>query len=142
MAFTLQDDNGLVAGANAYASVSYVRAYLTDRGTDLGAVTDAALEVAIILATQYLDSRYTFLGCRRNNAQDTEWPRREAYDRDGYLINGIPRAVKQAVAELANRARSAVRFTLPYTVTEDDILGAVPLIVSAVEKLRRLTPTP
>lgn len=107
MAITLQDDNGLVAGANAYASVSYVRAYLTDRGTDLGAVTDAALEVAIILATQYLDSRYTFLGCRRNNAQDTEWPRREAYDRDGYLINGIPRAVKQAVAELANRARSA-----------------------------------
>ena len=42
----------------------------------------------------------------------------------------------------ANRARSAVRFTLPYTVTEDDVLGAVPLIVSAVEKLRRLTPTP
>lgn len=42
----------------------------------------------------------------------------------------------------ASRARSAVRFTLPHTVTEDDVLGAVPLIVSAVENLRRLTPTP
>ena len=50
--------------------------------------------------------------------------------------------VLRAMGYPASRARSAVRFTLPYTVTEDDILGAVPLIVSAVEKLRRLTPTP
>ena len=48
----------------------------------------------------------------------------------------------RAMGYPANRARSAVRFTLPYTVTEDDVLGAVPLIVSAVEKLRRVTPTP
>lgn len=50
--------------------------------------------------------------------------------------------VLRAMGYPANRARSAVRFTLPYTVTEDDVLGSVPLIVSAVEKLRRLTPTP
>lgn len=50
--------------------------------------------------------------------------------------------VLRAMGYPASRAVSAVRFTLPYTVTEDDILGAVPLIVSAVEKLRRLTPTP
>lgn len=50
--------------------------------------------------------------------------------------------VLRAMGYPASRARSAVRFTLPYTVTEDDILGAVPLIVSAVEKLRRLMPTP
>jgi hypothetical protein len=107
MAFTLQNDNGSVVGANAYVSVSFVRAYMADRGTDLTAVSDAVLEAAIIQATQYLDTRYTFLGYRRNSAQDTEWPRRDAYDRDGYLISGIPKAVKHAVAELANRARSA-----------------------------------
>lgn len=50
--------------------------------------------------------------------------------------------VLRAMGYPASRATSAVRFTLPYTVTEDDILGAVPLIVSAVENLRRLTPTP
>lgn len=50
--------------------------------------------------------------------------------------------VLRAMGYPANRAISAVRFTLPYTITEDDILGAVPLIVSAVENLRRLTPTP
>lgn len=50
--------------------------------------------------------------------------------------------VLRAMGYPASRATSAVRFTLPYTVTEDDILGAVPLIVSAVENLRRLAPTP
>lgn len=48
----------------------------------------------------------------------------------------------RAMGYPASRANSAVRFTLPHTVTEDDVLGAVPLIVSTVEKLRRLTPTP
>lgn len=50
--------------------------------------------------------------------------------------------VLRAMGYPASRAASAVRFTLPYTVTVDDVLGAVPLIVSAVENLRRLTPTP
>lgn len=50
--------------------------------------------------------------------------------------------VLRAMGYPASRATSAVRFTLPYTVTVDDVLGAVPLIVSAVENLRRLTPTP
>lgn len=108
MAFTVQDDNGLVAGANAYVTTAYVRAYHLDRGVDLTAVLDPALQVAIVLSTSYLDARFTFLGCRRNTAQDTEWPRRDAYDRDGYVITGIPKAVKQAVAELADKARSAV----------------------------------
>lgn len=106
MAFTVQDDNGLVSGANAYADLAYVRGYHADRGLDLSApgTPDAALQAAIIKATAYLDTRYTFLGCRRNNDQDTEWPRRDAYDRSGYLINGVPKAVKQAMAELAQRA--------------------------------------
>ncbi len=109
MAFTVQDDNGLVSGANAYADLAYVRDYHADRGVDLSApgTSDAALQAAIIKATMYVDTRYTFLGERRNHDQDTEWPRRDAWDRSGYLINGIPRAVKQAVAELAQRALSA-----------------------------------
>lgn len=49
---------------------------------------------------------------------------------------------RRSLEEKIEADAPAVRFTLPYTVTDDDILGAVPLIVSAVEKLRRLTPTP
>lgn len=113
MAFTVQDDNGSVSEANAYADLAYVREYHLDRGTDLSATADADLQAAIIKGTQYVDTRYTFLGERRNRDQTTEWPRRDAYDRSGYLINDIPRAVKQATAELANRALTDDLFTDP-----------------------------
>lgn len=107
MAFTVQDSNGLVSEANAYADLAYVRGYHADRGTDLSATSDALLQGAIIRATDYVDKRYVFMGERRNRDQTTEWPRRDTYDRSGYLIEGIPRAVLQAVAELALRALTA-----------------------------------
>ena len=40
------------------------------------------------------------------------------------------------------RTRSAVRYTLPYTDTPEDISRAEPIICTAVETLRRLTPQP
>lgn len=106
MAFTVQDDNGTVSEANAYADLAYVREYHADRGRDLSdpTVTDAALSAAIIKATQYVDTRYTYPGERRNRDQSTEHPRRDLYDRSGYLVTGVHRAVKQATAELSNRA--------------------------------------
>lgn len=107
MAFTVQDDDGLVSGANAYAALAWVRDYHADRGTDLSGTADAALSAAIIRATDYIDKRYSFQGERRNRDQTTEWPRRDTYDRSGYLITGIPRAVLQATAELAQRALTA-----------------------------------
>lgn len=108
MAFTVQDDNGLVSEANAYADLNYVRSYHADRGLDLSATADAALQAAIIQGTQFIDTRYVFVGERRNRDQTTEWPRRDAFDRSGYHIQGIPRAVKHAVAELAQRALTDV----------------------------------
>lgn len=104
MAFNVQDDDGLVSEANAYADLSFVRAYHLDRGRDLSSTADSDLQVAIIKATQYVDTRYTFPGSRQNRDQSTEWPRLDVTDRSGYLVDGIPRAVKQATAELANRA--------------------------------------
>lgn len=115
MAFTVQDDDGLVGGANAYATLAYVREYHADRGRDLSApgTSDEALQAAVIKATDYLDKRFTFLGERRNRDQTTEWPRRDAYDRSGYLIEGVPREVKQAVAELAQRALTSALMADP-----------------------------
>lgn len=50
--------------------------------------------------------------------------------------------VLRAMGLPPERTRSAVRFTLPYTVTPEDISRAVPIICAAVETLRRLTPQP
>lgn len=104
MAFLVQDDTGLVAGANGYISVAWFKSYHQDRGTTITAL-DPAIEAAIIKATDYVDQRFRFAG-RRSNGRDqsTEWPRFGAEDRDGYVIDGIPTELKEAVAEYAFRA--------------------------------------
>ena len=104
MAFTVQDDNGSVAGANAYISVDELKAYHADRGNDLSGKTDPDLEKAIVRATDYLDHRFNFVGKRLTLDQPTQWPRSSAYDRDRYIVNGVPKAVKEATAEYALRA--------------------------------------
>lgn len=113
MAIRVQDDNGTVARANAYADEAYVRAYWGDRGTDLTATADADIQAAIVNATQFLDTRYIFIGYIRNQDQPTEWPRFNAWDRNGWLIQGVPEAIKEAMADLANRALTASLYSDP-----------------------------
>lgn len=108
MGLTVQDNNGSVAGANAYISVEEFKDYHEDRGTDTSDFDDEAIEKAIVRATDYLDQRFNFVGKRlQGRNQTTEWPRYDAWDRDDYAINGIPGEVKEATAEYALRALSA-----------------------------------
>ncbi len=108
MGLILQDDGGLVVGANAYLSLQSFKDYHALRNNDLGTATDPELEAAIIRATDYLDNRFHFVGSRLNGrSQSTEWPRRGARDRDGSTVRGIPPEVTEACAEYARRAVSA-----------------------------------
>lgn len=106
MALTVQTDQGNVDGANAYVDAAYVIAYHADRGLDLSATATATLEAAIVRATDYLDQRFTFVGVPIYSDQSTGWPRSNAKDINGWLVSGIPLAVKQATAEYANIALS------------------------------------
>lgn len=101
MAFTEQDDTGLIANANAYISVSFYKGYQGDRGVDTALFATSAIQQAIIIATDYIDNRFRYVGFRRNDRTDqtTEWPRLDAIDRDERLLNGIPLVVQQACAE-------------------------------------------
>ena len=108
MGLTVQDNNGSVAGANAYITVQQFKNYHADRGADTSAFDDEAIEAAIIRATDYLDQRFNFVGKKRlGRDQTTEWPRSDAWDRDRYYINDIPPEVKEACAEYAMRALAA-----------------------------------
>ena len=108
MGLTVQDNNGSVAGANAYITVQQFKNYHADRGADTSAFDDEAIEAAIIRATDYLDQRFNFVGKKRlGRDQTTEWPRSDAWDRDRYYINDIPPEVKEACAEYALRALAA-----------------------------------
>lgn len=103
MAFTVQGDTP-VAGANAYIDVAAFRAYWTDRGVDTTSSNDAAVQVAIVRGTQYLDLRFEYVGERLSRDQELEWPRQFAYNDRGDSVSGLPTAVKNATAEYAYRA--------------------------------------
>jgi hypothetical protein len=108
MAFTVETGSGN-PDANAYASVADVDAYHQDRLHAGWTGAQTKKEAAIIAATDYIDKRFghRFKGYRRQKEQALEWPRLEAFDRDGFLYDGIdivPRVLQKACAEYALRA--------------------------------------
>lgn len=100
MAFTQQDNDGTVDGANAYTDVTTVQAYWADRGVDLTARTDPELQVAIVNATTYLDGRYRWVGYQLRRLQGTQWPRGGVTS----FLRGLPPALVTATCMLASRA--------------------------------------
>ena len=100
MAFTPQDKDGTVDGANAYTDPTTVRAYWMDRGVDLTARTDAELQAAIVNATTYLDGRYKWVGYQIRRLQGTQWPRGGVTS----FLRGLPPALVTATCMMANRA--------------------------------------
>lgn len=102
MAFTLEDGTG-VEGANAYTTAAEVRAYWLDRGVAV-AQTDAQVEAAIIVSSQYVDFNNAFKGVRVNFNQGLSWPRRGV---EGISPGVVPVQVRNAVAEYATRQLAA-----------------------------------
>lgn len=113
MAFTLQVDDGSVENANAYVSVQALRDYALDRGVGLASTTDADLEVAIVKATDFLDSAYSFIGRPYHPDQGTAFPR------NGVRLQaqrGLPRALTSACCKLAMRVAQGKPLVVDPTV--------------------------
>lgn len=96
------------ADANSYASLVAAAAYHTARGNTAWTGADALKEAALIRATQWLDGRYGDLwpGIRwKLRLQALDWPRVEAYDRDGTVLayDAVPVEVVNATCEAALR---------------------------------------
>lgn len=104
MALIPQNDAGTVAGANSYGDLTFLITYWEERGYAFPQVTagppamtqeqaDAAISAAGVVATDYMDGRWTFVGERISEDQTTAFPRR------GGPLSGVPLPVKQAWAE-------------------------------------------
>lgn len=100
MAFTPQDNDATVDGANSYVGVAAVRAYWLDRGIDLAQYTDAQVQSAAVKATDYLDARHRWVGYQLRRLQGTQWPRGGVSS----FLRGIPPALANATCALAQRA--------------------------------------
>lgn len=105
MALVTQDDTGTVVGANSYIDVAYFKSYHDERGNVYGTPTDDLIAQKIIVATDYVDARFNYVGqCLAGRNQTTMWPRLSAFDQNRLAILGIPQEVKEATAEYALRA--------------------------------------
>lgn len=106
MAIVVEDGTGKI-DAVAYISVAYANAYHAARGrTDWDALADAACELAIVRATDYIELRFgpRFRGQRRSREQALQWPRYSAFDNSGNAMDGtdlVPRQLQKACAEYA-----------------------------------------
>jgi hypothetical protein len=78
--------------------------YHDDRGNAYTA-SDTEIEKAIVRATDYMDSRWTFAGSRLDADQSTECPRSGVYDPNtSLLVNQYPSELEEACAEYAMSA--------------------------------------
>lgn len=113
MAFIVQDPDSPLSDANAYITVQEFKDYHDDRGNSYSA-TDPDIQLAIVRATDYIDTRWTFAGSREDDDQSTECPRSGVYDgNNGYEINGYPDELKEACAEYALTALSGTLYASP-----------------------------
>lgn len=98
---TVEDGTGL-EDANSYVSLEEANEYNALRGNTWTG-TDSEKEAALIRATSYLDGTYgsVWPGYRSSSHQALDWPRTDAYDKDGYLLDGVPTAVAVATIEAA-----------------------------------------
>src|SRR3954464_1966504 len=63
MALVVQDDLGSL-NANGYISVAFFKSYHDARGNSYVGKTDQQIEYAIILATDYVDTRFSYRGTK------------------------------------------------------------------------------
>ncbi len=114
MSFEVQDPDTPTATANAYLSVAAFKAYHDDRGNSYSSSSDTEIEEAIVRATDYIDSRWTFAGARDDADQSTECPRSGVYDpNSGLSLDPYPPELEEACAEYAMSALSASLYSNP-----------------------------
>ena len=118
MAFVVEDGTGLV-NANSYVSVAEAKAYWDDVAFDYSGLSDAQIQVSLVKATRYMDTRFYYIGCIEfpETPQALGWPRTYAYDRDGVYQQDVPVKIKNACIEYAVIAQTEELMPVP---TQDD----------------------
>jgi hypothetical protein len=106
-AYFILEDGSANVESNAYWDIDSVILYLMAKGvTDFANYTVDRQAQAIINATMYIEKRFKrhYRGMRQTVEQSLGWPRIGAFDDDNFVLFGIPRQIKWAVAEYAARA--------------------------------------
>lgn len=87
--------------ATGYVSVAEFSAWCAQNLKDTTGKTLDQLGKAVNDAALYMDTRFAFVGYRKDKAQEREWPRECAWDSRGDRVEGVPKAVKDAACAYA-----------------------------------------
>lgn len=114
MAFVVEDGTGL-SNSNSYVTVAEFREYCATREIDVVADTDAEIQGNLVLATDYVDLTYTFIGEATVDTQALQFPRTK--DDEDY---GVPTKVKSATIEMTLSSRSGTNL---FSDSDRSIIG-------------------
>lgn len=113
MSFIVQDPDAPKTDANAYIAVQTFKDYHTERGSAYSA-EDTEIEQAIVRATDFMDSRWTFGGDREDSEQSTECPRSGVYDpKTSWEEDHYPAELEEACAEYSLAALTGSLYPSP-----------------------------
>jgi hypothetical protein len=126
MALEVEDGTGK-STADAYISVTDADGYHSARNNTAWAdLSTAQKEAAILYATAWIDSRYTWRGTIVEEDQALGLPTEDGEDDQGREITGLPLKVAHATAELALiHSATPLNATLGPQVVEQEVVGAV-----------------
>ncbi len=88
---------------SAYTDDIYYRAYFLARDVNVATQSTAAINAALLIATEYLDDTFEFAGYATVITQAQKWPRTGLYTQNGAVLDpdNVPAKVKDATCELA-----------------------------------------
>jgi hypothetical protein len=114
----------LTAGVNSYGTQAEANSYQAERQNLLwGALGGAVKDRHLIMAHDWLERTFRYVGRKATDAQTSAWPRTEAYDNiDDYIITGTPEAIKEAQFIVADLFRDG---TFDMEGIVNDSVGAV-----------------
>lgn len=88
---------------SAYTNAAYYKTYFYARDVDVSAQTDAEIDAALLVSTEYLDDTFEFAGYATVTTQAQKWPRTGLYTNNGAVLDPdtVPDRVKDSCCELA-----------------------------------------
>lgn len=101
MTFEVETGSGS-STSNSYASVENANDYHDLRNNlDWQNLSYQQKEAALVYATSFIDSKFSWPGYISSTSQSLKWPRVSAFDSEGRYISSIPQRLIDAVCELA-----------------------------------------
>lgn len=100
MSLVVEDGTG-IANANTYISLADVSSYCLDFDfEDFFSKLEAEQNALILKSMRFIES-FDFVGTKNQTENNLQWPRDDAYERNGLLIDSstIPANIKNAVCE-------------------------------------------